>query len=71
MDDFHKPTLDGLRAKNFEVGETYPQSAQDEMSVHYFVSVDGVHMPVEYARDLNLGRVTFAEIKAHMSRGSN
>ena len=63
--DFHIDTIDGLRAKNYTVGDEYVQTLEDG-SAHHFISVDGVHMPYEYARDMNRGLVTLEEIRRHL-----
>jgi hypothetical protein len=63
--EFHKETIEGLKAKEYTVGRLY--AAEDG---HQFISVNGLHMPIEWARDMNLGRVTLAEIETHMARPS-
>lgn len=64
---FHEETINGLRSKECTVGEEYVQTLPDG-SGHHFISVNGVDMPVEYARDMNRGLVTLAEITVHMAR---
>ena len=62
MGDFHQDTWDGLRAKGHTVGPVYVQDGQGGAPAHQFVTVDGVAMPVEWAADLNAGRVSLPEI---------
>lgn len=69
--EFHKETIDGLRAKKYTVGHMYQQANADGFSSHWFIDVDGVHMPIEYARDMNRGLGTLAEIEAHLTQSSN
>jgi hypothetical protein len=67
--DFSKEAMDGLRAKGFTVGELYIQaSAADVNSAPQFISVNGVHMPIKWAIDMNSGLVTLAEIESHLGR---
>lgn len=67
--DFSKDAIDGLRAKGFTVGELYIRAAADGISAPHFISVNGVHMPIQYACDMNRGLVTLADIESHMSQG--
>lgn len=69
--DFDNETFDSLRAKGYEVGALYMQAAEDGRSAPQFISVNGVHMPIEWARDMNSARVTLAEIETHLARCSN
>lgn len=68
--DLDKETFDCLRAKRYEVGPLYMIAAADGHSAPQFISVNGVHMPIEWARDMNRGRVTLAEIETHVARSS-
>jgi hypothetical protein len=69
--EFHKKTIDGLRAKKYDVGQLYIQSGADGLSAHQFITVNGIAMPIEVAADLNRGRVTLIEIAAHFGKQSN
>lgn len=69
--EFHKATIDVLRAKQYEVSTLYMQTGPDGFSSHQFIRVNGFGMPIEFARDLNRGLVTFAEIAAHIEQFSN
>jgi hypothetical protein len=59
---FHQETFDGLRERGYAVGPFSCRLSEDGQSAHHFVTVDGTEMPVEWARELHAGRVTFAEI---------
>jgi len=66
--DFSKEAMDGLRAKGFTVGELYIKAAADGISAPQFISVNGVHMPIKWACDMDCGRVTLGEIEKHLGR---
>ena len=63
---FHQDTWDGLRLKGHTVGAVYTQPGLDGHSPHQFVRVDNVAMPIEWAIDLNAGRVTLNAIASRL-----
>jgi hypothetical protein len=64
--EFHKDTIDGLRAKEYQVGPLFIRAESDGLSAHQFITVNGIDMPIELAADLSTGRKTLAEIGARI-----
>ncbi len=66
--DPHKQTMDNLRKKGHVIGRSYIQSGADYGSGHLFAIIDGIGMPVEYASELDSGRMTLEQIKVALAR---